>query len=328
MGVRGSAGDGAHDGFPSYNGPAYGPAGYGAGYSGYETPGYAGYQGDSGYPTTPIPLTGTGHWEWVDDERAAAPPGYGGYRGHPARRRRRFRRLRRFFAFLITLGLLGALMFGGLLLVTPSVGNAQALAQSFDQAHHVAYPGPPVPARFAAALTATEDHRFYSEPGIDPFGVARVAAGAATGRPDPGGATLYQQLAKMLYASGKNGWTTQAEEVSLGVKLYYTYSHQQILQMYADVAYFGHGFYGLNAASCGYFGIHPARLSWPQAALLAGLVQAPSTDDPFVNYSIARGRESHVLGRLTAVGALTSAQASTYFGQSLHLVPGGGRCAG
>lgn len=273
------------------------------------------YQGSS---TAPIPATG-GHWEWVPDDPYPLPR-----RGY--RRKRRFRWLRRLLALVIGLVLLGALALGGLLLITPSVANAPALSRAFDQAHHVAYPGPPVPARFAEALTATEDHRFYSEPGIDPFSVARVAFGTITGRPDQGGATLYQQLAKMLYTPGDSSVTAKAEQVGLGIKLDLTFSKQKILRMYEDVAYFGHGYFGLQSASCGYFGKQPAELSWPQAALLAGLVQAPSVDDPLAHYANARAREAHVLGRLAAVGALTQAQARAQYAKSLHLVPGGGRC--
>jgi penicillin-binding protein 1A len=286
---------------------------------------YGGHPPD-GYSTSPIPIARTGHWEWVEDDSYGGFQNGNGYGGYPPRRRRRFRWLRRLFTLFFGVLMLGVLGFGGLLLVTPSVSDAQAVARSFDKAHHAVYPGPPVPLRFAKSLTATEDHRFYSEPGIDPFGVARVAVGTATGRPDPGGSTLYQQLAKMLYASG-GGFTSEAEEVGLGFKLYLTYPRALILQMYADVAYFGHGYYGLAAASCGYFGVHPAQLSWPQAAMLAGLVQGPSVDDPLLHYSIARGRESHVLGRLTALGTLTSAQATAAYAQPLQLIPGGGHCS-
>lgn len=287
---------------------------------------YADLSASPEYTTLPI-AHARGHWEWVEDEPYGSVPNGN---GHPKpRRKRRFRRLRRLFGLIIGLALVGALVFGGLLLVTPSVGDAQARARALDKAHHAAYPGPPVPVRFAAALTATEDHRFYSEPGIDPFGVARVAVGVVTRRPDQGGATLYQQLAKMLYAPG-SGFAGEAQEVGLGFKLFLTYPRQLILRMYTDVAYFGHGYYGLASASCGYFGIHPAQLSWPQSALLAGLVQAPSAYDPYQHYSAARGRESHVLGRLVSVGRLTQAQAATAFAQPLHLVRlvrAGGRCA-
>ncbi len=205
-----------------------------------------------------------------------------------------------------------AVAFGVLLLVTPSAGNAPQLARAFDRAHQAQYPGVVVPRRFARALEATEDHRFNSEPGIDPFAVARVLYGYASGRGDQGGATLYQQLAKMLYTPGQSGFGAEAEQVALAVKLKFSFSGPEILRLYADVAYFGHGFYGLAAASCGYFGVHPYRLSWPQAALLAGLVQAPSADDPLAHPAQGRAREVHVLGRLVAVGGLTSGQASAY----------------
>ena len=244
-------------------------------------------------------------------------------RGTP-RRRRMPRWLRRFLIVVMTLALVATVTFATLLLVTPSVSNAPALARSFDLAHHAAYPGPPVPARFAAALVSTEDHRFYSEPGIDPLAIARVIRGRLTSQPDQGGATLYQQLAKMLYTSGSSGVSVEVEQMVLGIKLDLTYSKAEILRLYADIAYFGHGYYGLAAASCGYFGVTPDGLSWPQAALLAGLVQEPSADNPIAHYNVARAREAHVLGRLAVTGKLTQAQASRAYRQPLHLVGGPG----
>ena len=109
-----------------------------------------------------------------------------------------------------------------------------------------------------------------------------------TGHGIQGGATLYQQLAKLLYTHGRSSASDEAEQVALAVKLYLTYTRQQILQMYAEVVYFGNGYYGLAAASCGYFGVRPAGLSWPQAAMLAGLVQGPSLDDPLTHPANAR----------------------------------------
>ncbi len=249
-------------------------------------------------------------------------PGVGGVPGGKGRARRRHRWLSRIAATILVLLLLGALTLAGLLLVTPSVADAPARAQALDSAHHVAYPGPAVPARFAASLVSTEDHRFYSEPGIDPIAVGRLFWGRLTGRPDQGGATLYLQLAKMLYTQGRTGLAVDAEQVGLGIKLYAAFPKAQILQMYADVAYFGHGYYGLGAASCGYFGVTPARLTWPQAALLAGLVQAPSAYDPLTHLALARAREAHVLGRLVATGKLTQAQADRAYHQPLGLTGG------
>jgi membrane peptidoglycan carboxypeptidase len=247
-------------------------------------------------------------------------------RGEVRPRRRLSRRIRRFLGIVMALGVLGALVFAGLLMITPAVSNAPALAQALARAHRAAYPGPPVPQPVAAALVATEDHRFYSEPGIDPIAVARVIAGRLTGGPDQGDSTLYQQLAKTLYTPGRTGVLAETEQVLLGIKLAFSYPKAEILQMYADVTYFGHGYYGLAAASCGYFGKGPAHLSWGQAAMLAGLVQAPSADDPKSHFASARAREAHVLGRLAATGWLTQAQATRAYRQPLHLA--GGRAAG
>jgi penicillin-binding protein 1A len=204
---------------------------------------------------------------------------------------------------------IGLALFGTLLAVTPSVSNARQIAREQDADHHAVYPGPSVPSRFSSALEATEDHRFNSEPGIDPIAVVRAGLGQVDNDGDQGGATLYQQLAKMLYTPNRTGITVEAEQVALAVKLKFSYTGAEILRLYADVAYFGNGYYGLEAASCGYFGRRPDRMSWPQAALLAGLVQGPSEDDPVTAPSRARAREEHVIGRLVAVGMLTPAQA-------------------
>jgi penicillin-binding protein 1A len=214
------------------------------------------------------------------------------------------------------------LLFATLLLITPSVGNAPSLAAAFDRAHGAPYPGPLVPSVFADSLVATEDHRFYSEPGFDPIAIGRVIIGRVTGQPDQGGATLYQQLAKMLYTQGQGGASVEAEQIILGIKLDLNYSKPQILRLYADVAYFGRGYYGLAEASCGYFGVIPAGLTWPQAALLAGMVQAPTADNPIAHYTVARAREAHVLGRLVATGRLTQAEANRAYRAPLHLIGG------
>lgn len=122
-------------------------------------------------------------------------------------------------------------------------------------------------------------------------------------------------------------WPAGPRAALLGIKLDLNYSKAQILQMYADVAYFGHGYYGLAAASCGYFAERPDRLSWGQAAMLAGLVQASSADDPLIHFANARARQAHVLVRLIDTRTLTWQQASRAYQQPLHLTPGGtGRC--
>jgi membrane peptidoglycan carboxypeptidase len=195
-----------------------------------------------------------------------------------------------------------------LFLLTPSAGQATALAQAQAREHHIAYPGPQVPPYFARALVATEDHRFYTDPGVDPIAMARVVVSWVTGHKDQGGSTIDQQLAKNLYTGGHGGFSEDLEQMVMAVKLNQTYNRTEILRLYAEIAYYGHGYYGLNAASCGYFGRPPAQLSLVQAAMLAGVVNAPTYDDPLVYPGRARARLVHVIGRMAAVGYLTKAQ--------------------
>ncbi len=249
-------------------------------------------------------------------ERTAGPVPFAA--GSRSRRRLLWLVARRLVAVCAAALLVFVIAFGTLLAVTPSVANARQRASAFDRAHHAAYPGVVVPYRFATSLQATEDHRFNSEPGVDPVAIGRVAVGYLSGRADEGGATLYQQLAKMLYTPAQTGFVAETEQVALAVKLKFSYSGPEILRLYSDVAYFGHGFYGLSAASCGYFGVLPDKMSWPQAALLAGLVQGPTVDDPLTYPAHGLTREQHVVGRLAAVGALTQVQANRDLAIPLH----------
>jgi membrane peptidoglycan carboxypeptidase len=110
--------------------------------------------------------------------------------------------------------------------------------------------------------------------------------------------------------------------VVLAFKLNLAYSKQQILNLYAEVAYYGHGFYGLEQASCGYFG-HPAsKLTVTQGAMLAGVVNAPSVDDPINDPDNARTRLEHVIARMVAVGYLSQAQGRQALAAPLGLADG------
>jgi penicillin-binding protein 1A len=138
---------------------------------------------------------------------------------------------------------------------------------------------------------------------------------------DQGGATLEQQLAKLLYTPSESGVSAEVKQVVLAYKLDGTYSKNQILDLYAEVAYYGHGYYGLEAASCGYFGHPAADLTPVQGAMLAGAVNAPSIDDPIDYPRQAYARLTHVVDRMVAVGDLTQAQGKQMLNSSLGVVP-------
>ena len=252
------------------------------------------------------------------DTGEADEPGYQPTRPLPRRswRRRLAWAVVKILAAIIALALVATTL---LYLCTPSAGQATSLAAAQASEHHIAYPGPPVPPNFAEALVATEDHRFYTDPGLDPLALFRVAASWLTGNTDGGGSTIDQQLAKNLYTSGNSSFPQIVEQVVLAVKLNHAYSRAEILRLYAEIAYYGHGYYGLQAASCGYFGVPPAQLSVVQAALLAGAVNAPTYDDPLVYPARARARLVHVIDRMAAVGYLTGAQQQAALSAPLSL---------
>jgi len=200
---------------------------------------------------------------------------------------------------------------------TPSVGDAKARAAAILRAHGgISDAGNP-PSRVSQALIATEDRRFYSDYGLDPKSLARGALSFVRGGALQG-ATLNAQLAKLLYLDGHRGVFATLEEATLAVKLDASYSKREILAMYLDAAYFGHGAYGIVAAARTYFGLPADQLSWAQASMLAGLVNAPTAYDPTAHLHLARSRQHHVLDRLVAVKALTKAQAAAIFAQPLH----------
>ena len=203
---------------------------------------------------------------------------------------------------------------------TPRVDNASQLVRANLATHHSPeLAALPRPDRVAQALIATENSRFYQMPGIDLVSVVRVAFATLTGNNDTGGATLEQQLAKNLYFPQDDGILTKVQEAELAQKLDAGYPKDEVLRLYLADAYFGQGFYGLPAAADGYFAKTPAQLSWSQASMLAGLVQAPSAYDPMSHLSAGRLRQRHVLNRLVNTGALSAAQADAAFAAPLGL---------
>lgn len=239
-----------------------------------------------------------------------------------ARRRRRWWRrwLARVAAVVLVVVLLAAIGLGVLLLETPSASSAPQRVAAILAEHGAPSDGGAIPAKVADALLATEDSRFYHDPAIDPLGAVRGTWGFLTGDPNQGGATIEVQLAKMLYTPGRSGVLAVLEQGAVALKLDNDFSKRQILAMYLDAAYFGDGAYGVTAASHHYFGLPPAQLSWGQAALIAGLVQAPSAYDPRHHLSAALERRDHVLARLVEVGTLTRAEAKQVEGEALNPV--------
>jgi membrane peptidoglycan carboxypeptidase len=249
---------------------------------------------------------------------SAAPP-----HARPAQERSRGswprRVLRRLGRALAAVVLTLAVLLGIGWVLTPGVDDAQQLVSQRLATNGATALQGDVPENLAQALIATEDHRFEHHLGVDPIGAVRAAWGALTGS-DQGGSTLDQQLAKNLYADGEQSLTDRVQSVVLAVKLDATWTKDDLLRMYLDDGYYGHGFYGLTAATNGYFGVEPADLSWAQATLLAGLFQAPTNYDPFRYPELAKERQAHVLDRLVDVGTLSHDEADAIADEPWDLV--------
>jgi penicillin-binding protein 1A len=149
------------------------------------------------------------------------------------------------------------------------------------------------------AVLATEDRRFYQHQGIDPLGVSRaMIINLLHGDIREGGSTLSQQLARTLYLTNERSWIRKLREAAIALQLEHHFNKRQILALYLNNAYFGEGAYGAEAASRVYFNKSAVNLTLNEAATLAGLIQAPSRYNPFVNESAARQRRNQVLDNL------------------------------
>ncbi len=194
------------------------------------------------------------------------------------------------------------------------VGDAQRRAGRIVAAHREPA-GRPAPARLVAAVVSVEDEHFGDNIAINVLsGIGRAGLAAIDGGGDPGGSTIDQQLARQLYPGGST-----LEDIGLGVKLALRYDKAQIMGMYLNVGYYGHGLWGVAEAARGYFGTTPTRLTWAQAAMLGGLLQAPSDYDPLEHYALARARQRHVLQQLVVNRHLTPRQAAAIFSAPLRL---------
>ena len=157
------------------------------------------------------------------------------------------------------------------------------------------------------AVVAVEDRRFYDHIGVDVAGVARAAlVNLQYGEIEEGASTITQQLVKNLFLSQDQTLGRKAEEVVLALDMEANYSKDEILELYLNTIYYGSGFYGIAAASDGYFGKAPRDLALPEAAMIAGIPNAPSLYSPYEDFLLAKKRQIVVLDAMVAAGYVTS----------------------
>jgi penicillin-binding protein 1A len=200
---------------------------------------------------------------------------------------------------------------GSLIGVLPAVENRTAVARGAIS--------PWMP----KATVAIEDRRFYRHGGIDPVGILRAfVADVSAGHIVQGGSTITQELVRNLYLSRDKTLKRKVVEACLAIKLARAWSKDRILTAYLNDVYYGNHAYGIEAAAETYFSVPASRLTLEQAALLAGLPQAPSYYDPLHNPAAALGRRDAVLRALRRSGDITDAQyVPAAHDRSLHLRP-------
>jgi penicillin-binding protein 1A len=169
-----------------------------------------------------------------------------------------------------------------------------------------------IPPEMRAAVIAVEDKRFRSHIGVDPIGIARsVAVRVKTGHFRQGGSTITQQLARNIFLSNSRTFARKIKEAILAMALERKFTKDQILELYLNRVYFGGGAYGIDAASRKFFGHSADHLSLGEAAIIAGLVKAPSNYAPSADVEAARARSGVVLNSMVENGFVSRAAAES-----------------
>ena len=179
-----------------------------------------------------------------------------------------------------------------------------------------------MPKNLVNAVVAVEDARFYKHKGLDYIGLIRAAlTDLYYHRIKEGGSTITQQLAKITFLSPERTFKRKLREAALAIKIEKSLTKDEILELYLNRVYFGHGAYGVQEAAKLYFGKPVSRLTLPEAALLAGLIKGPGEFSPFIHPQRAKVRQGFVLQRMHDEGYINTAQMTWAFKTPIRLSP-------
>src|SRR5262245_9000913 len=174
-----------------------------------------------------------------------------------------------------------------------------------------------LPRHLIDAVIATEDRRFFKHWGIDPSGMIRAAfTNLSQGRLAQGGSTLTQQLAKNLFLGSERTWTRKIEELILALWLEVRLGKRNILELYLNRVYFGAGAYGVETAAERFFAKSASHVTLGEAAMLAGLLKAPSRYSPAFHPPMARERAANVLVKMVEAGFISAQEGEQAAGEA------------
>src|SRR5881398_3007509 len=201
--------------------------------------------------------------------------------------------------------------------------HGNLLADVGDQGdHRIVVPISYISPNIINATIAIEDHTFYSNSGVDPTAILRAAlADYSHHGIKQGGSTISQQLVKQLFIGPNpdNSIQRKAKEAVLALIVNRHYTKSQILEMYLNTIFYGSQAYGIEAAAHSYFQTNAHDVSLAQAAMLAGLPQAPTRYNPVVNFGSAKQRQAQVLAAMVGEKFITAAQAQSAYADKLQV---------
>ncbi len=196
--------------------------------------------------------------------------------------------------------------------------NGEIIGQFFIE-RRLYTPIDQIPKALTQAVIAVEDTRFLEHPGLDIVGIGRAAwTNLKKGGRFQGASTITQQLARALFLTPERTYRRKIKELILAIKMEWVLTKDQILEMYLNQIYFGHGAYGIAAATLTYFDKSVTELSLPEAAFLAGLPKAPNTYSPYRNPDLAKSRKELVLHRMIEAGFISDEEAQTAIDTTLN----------
>jgi len=192
----------------------------------------------------------------------------------------------------------------------------------FSKERRIVIPLSQMPEMLKKAFIAAEDARFYKHKGIDILSIIRaffknIEAGTIV----QGGSTITQQVTKSFFLTPERRYTRKIKEAILAYRIDKKFTKNEILFLYLNQIYLGHGAYGVKAASENYFGKSAQELNLAECAILAGLPQAPSRYSPFRHPARAKQRQIYVLNRMVEEGVITNIQATEAINTELDIKP-------
>ena len=198
--------------------------------------------------------------------------------------------------------------------------NGKVLAKLYADENRTDRALEEMPPQLSQAVVATEDQRFYEHKGVDPWGIARALWVDVTQGKQHGGSTITQQYVKQAFVTPERTLKRKLMEAILAYRIEKDYSKNEILELYLNTIYFGHGAYGVEAASQAYFGTSVTELDLAQSALLAGVVKSPGTYSPYVDAEAGKARRDTVLGQMLELGYISQEEHDVAVAAEIELV--------